>query len=194
MTQTTEENGFWRRGSRTAEAKGAHGFTLIELTIILIIMGILFSLVMPRIINITNFKLKSTTRRMVRTINHIYSRATTHNRYYRLGIDLTTDEYWVSADTNPSPGMLEFMEEDIIRKQLPEGIHFTDVFHLGQLEPKKEDEEVYTYFSPKGRIDPPTVIHLADERDRYYTLFIPPYTGRVQVIQGYEEVYEETEQ
>lgn len=194
MAKTKEENGFRRRESRTAGLTGAQGFTLIELTIIVIIMGIMFSLVMPRIINITSYELKSTTRRMVRTINHIYSKATTHNRYYRLGIDLTTDEYWVSADTNPSPGMLEFMEEDIIKRQLPEGIHFIDVFHLGQLEPKKEDEEVYTYFSPKGRVDPPTVIHLADERDRFYTLFIPPYTGRVQVTQGYEEVYEETEE
>jgi len=166
----------------------ARGLTLIELTIVLGIIGIIFTIVAPRAVNLTSHNIKKATRRLTLTINHLHSEATTKGLLFRFGIDIDTNEYWFAPDMDPEGQSIKFIEDEEIKKSLPEGVTFLDVFHLGQLTPKKEKEIVYTYFGPDGRVNPPTLIHLADERDNQYTIFIHPFTGRVEVREGYEEI------
>ena len=176
----------------TEETCPARGLTLIELTIVLAIIGILFTIVAPRAMDLTSHNIKTAARRLTLTIKHVHSEATTKGQLYRLGIDLTNNLYWIAPDTDPHSQGIQFTEEldeeEQFKKELPSGVEFEDVFHLGQLSPKKEDETVYTYFSPDGRVNPPTLIHLIDEREREFTIFIHPFTGRVEVRQGYEEI------
>ena len=166
----------------------ARGLTLIELTIVMGIIGILFTIVAPRAVNLTSHNIKTATRRLTLTIKHIHSEATTKGLLFRLGIDIDTNRYWIAPDMDPQGQGIKFIEEDEIKKELPEGVSFLDVFQLGQLTPKKETGIIYTYFGPDGRVNPPTLIHLTDERDNQYAIFIHPFTGRVEVRKGYEEI------
>ena len=177
----------------TGRRLGSKGLTLIELSMVLLIMGLLFTLVIPRIPVLGRADLKSTSRRIVQLIDTVGSNAVSKRLHYRLAFDLFDHRYMVSIDQDASEYGIQFKEVDEEGTEgewvnLPEGIYFGDIVHVGQIDPVKSEGIVYSYFYPDGRVEPPTLIHLTDEREHFYSLFIQPFSGRVDVSDQYEEV------
>lgn len=88
----------------TAPWGDRRGMTLVEVMVaLLIVAGMTIGSVV--IINsVTRSNLKAQTMRLTGYIKHTYAQAAIHQQYYRLMIDLDTQEYWVETATQQQIG------------------------------------------------------------------------------------------
>ena len=163
-----------------------HGFTFLEIVVVLFILGLLLLLIYPKFQSLTEDGLQTASRHLVGVIQYLYHETIATRKIHRLSYDLKASEYRVSVVNSngelASPAPL--LER---RVSLPRGVTFQDVVTLHQ--GKVTEGEAYTQFFPVGLAEK-TVIHLADRGKRVFTLEINPLTGRVKVYEGYIEVKE----
>ncbi|MGE0820782.1 MAG: Tfp pilus assembly protein FimT/FimU [Candidatus Binatia bacterium] len=163
------------------------GFTLLELALVLFIIGLLITVLLPRLGDLGGARLETSARRLAALVRYVSGEAAFSGRLYRIRYDLGEQAYGVqilvpSRDTNefvvdPSP-----LSQEVF---LPSGITFADIRvpSVGRV----NSGQVFTHFYPQGYIDP-TVIHLRDEQARVMTVQIPPITGEARVYEGYVDV------
>jgi len=163
---------------------GQHGFTLIELSIVILIILIISYFALPRLFRLTGAELSASTRRLAQTTRYLYEEAALRGTVLTLFFDLDQQQYWV-AHTEEGTGF-PVEDNDILgrRVTLPPGVRITDVSLPGN--GKFAEGLVPTRFYPEGYADR-TVIHLADENGRAYTVRVDPVRGRGEVIEGYED-------
>src|SRR5271166_1229594 len=95
----------WRRWPATGVARkslkawGA-GFTLIELMVVILIMGLMFTFVMPQIQGFRQAALKSQARRLAGRASYLYDEATGHKLVLRLIFDMDNNGY-ATAQLDP---------------------------------------------------------------------------------------------
>ena len=143
----------------------AHGFTLIELTIVLLILGIAASFVIPRLRDADSTALTSSAARLATTARYLYEEAAFRRRPMRLNLDLDKQAYWVTV-LNDDPDDPQFVVEDspIARPvALPRAVTFADVVLpvLGTV----HEGLVFAQFLPEGYADP-LVVHAAERHSR----------------------------
>jgi prepilin-type N-terminal cleavage/methylation domain-containing protein len=83
-------------------ARRARGFTLIELALVLLILGILASLAAPALSVLGTARIDAEARRLASVISYLHDEASLRGRVYRLTFDLDTESYAVEvarADT-----------------------------------------------------------------------------------------------
>lgn len=172
-------------GPRTSD----RGFTLLELSLVLLILGVLFTLLVPRLRNVADVRLTSTAERLAATARYLFAEAAFTGQVYRLHYNLDKHTYWVTvldlAQDSP-----EFIQDPApLSRQVifSSDVTFADVTlpSLGAI----VAGEVFTHFYPQGYVDP-TVIHLHNQRGRFSTVIIPPLTGEARVYDGYADTYE----
>jgi general secretion pathway protein H len=167
---------------RTSKAGGCNeaGFTLIELAMVMVVIGIVITLAMPR------FGTLFERQQMRRTINAIrgYARylqafAAVEKCVYRLSFDLDQRRIFAtSLGTASCPGPARRLPD----YTLPATVHILDVVTP---EGEKIAEGIAeTHFFPTGFAQPST-IHLSGTTTQRITLMIEPLTGRVHVLEGY---------
>lgn len=162
------------------------GFTLIELSVALLIVAVLLTFLTPRFRELTEYDIKSSSRRLAGTIKYLFSEAALRHTHYRLNYDLKKGEYWVTYLDESK----EFKEDPSIlssRVRLPGTIHFEDI--VTQHGGKVYEGETFTQFFPNGWVEE-TIIHLGDKRERHYSLLVMPLTGRVRIYDRYVEFAE----
>lgn len=165
--------------------KDKRGYTLIELTVVVILIGVFLSLAVPRVrSSLLTDSLKSSTRRLISVINNLRGESVREYRSGFLFIDLDANMYWVS-----SPDMTE--EERITAREdalsLPAGVKFQDVWLRG--EGKKVMGEVVIRYNRKGYVQQ-TAIHLSSQGERAITLLVGPFMPGVKVLDGYVDFEE----
>ncbi len=187
--------------------------TLIELTILLLILGIVYSLAMPKLYILTDVNLRTSARRLAQTLRVVQSNAIAHASQYVLRFDIEKGLYGYQRGTEYVPGrwgfVLREMQLPSERKakdvkgrdqatfeertfRLGEGVFFKDIYDpiTGKT---YEKGEVRTEYSPRG-IATPALIHIGDTKSRFYTIAVERYGGRVILRRGnltYEELYTE---
>ncbi|MFB0507166.1 MAG: prepilin-type N-terminal cleavage/methylation domain-containing protein [Thermodesulfobacteriota bacterium] len=162
------------------------GFTFIELSVVLLILAVLLAFVTPRFRELTEYEIKTSSRRLAGTIKYLFNEAAMRHLHYRLNYDLKKGEYWV---TYLGEGR-EFKEDPSIlssRVRLPTNIHFEDI--VTQHRGKVYEGETFTQFFPIGWVEE-TIIHLEDRRERHYSLLVMPLTGKVRIYDRYVEFAE----
>ena len=160
------------------------GFTLLELTVVLFIVGLLLVIVVPHLGDVGGARLEATAKRLAAVVRYLSGEAALQNRPYRLNYDLDKHTYWITVLTPTADGA-EFQEDESLLSrpvQLPQAITFADVQAPGI--GRVSTGHVYTHFLPQGYTDP-TLIHLRDQRSHVMTVFIPPLTGEARVYDGY---------
>ena len=173
-----------RRGGR--RVGNTAGFTLIELSLALLIMAIMLTLLLPRLRDPGRAELVSQGRRLVMTFQLLRSEAVLNGVAYRLNYDLTQQRYWVTADEGADLQELVHSLGGLARgTQLKDPVGFADIV-MPTLAGKVNQGQIYTVFYPDGSVDP-TVIHLASPREAY-TLWLNPMNGRLNMAAGYHEV------
>lgn len=165
-------------------AKTEAGFTLIELSIVILIIAIVARMTIPRIRSIVGAELTAATRRLANTTRYLYEEAALRGTVLELYFDLDRQEYWVAHVEEATGSLVE--DTDILarRVQLPKDVHIVDVVVPGV--GKMAQGLVPTRFYPEGYADR-SVIHVADEEGHAYTLRIDPIRGRAEVSEGYED-------
>lgn len=174
-----------RRGALSGQA----GFTLIELSIVLLLLALMFRVTIPALSGLTEANLHSTSRRIASLMRYVYSEAAFRKTYFSLILDLEKREYWVETPIlNTFTQELEMMkveDESLARhRALDRGIRFSEVKIGSSAAIREGRAEVHFY--PGGYADPAT-IHLKDDRSREFSIFLVPLSGRVLVREGHYE-------
>jgi prepilin-type N-terminal cleavage/methylation domain-containing protein len=174
-----------QRGDRKGNGT-ERGLTLIELSAVLLILAVLLAFVTPKLRDVTEYRIKRTSRRLASTIKYLFDEAVIRHSYYRLNYDLKRGEYWA---THPDETRQFAQDTSVLssRVRLPGTIHFEDI--VTQHRGKVYEGETFTQFFPHGWVEE-TIIHLGDNRGRHYSLLIVPLTGRVRIYDRYVEFSE----
>lgn len=77
--------------------RGQRGFTLLELALTLMIMGILLAMAVPRLPRLGRTDLESSADRLASTMTYLADEASLRGRIYRLTLDLDADQWTVAA-------------------------------------------------------------------------------------------------
>lgn len=156
-----------------------HGYTLIELTVVVVLIGMMLAISIPRFrYSLLNDNLKSVTRRMIGFVKEIRNDAVREQKAYFLYLNLESNKVWVE-----SSGMGQ--EERVMTREraftLPGDIRIMDVWRKEW--GKQVDGEVAIRFTKKGYVEH-TAIHLGAEDGREFTLILSPFLG---TIKGYDK-------
>jgi prepilin-type N-terminal cleavage/methylation domain-containing protein len=180
------------RASPSAAIRSAavRGFTLLELSIVLLILAIAASFVIPRLRSADSTALTSGAARLATTARYLYEEAAFRRRPMRLNLDLDKQTYWVTVlkDDPDNPDESEFVLDDspLARPTvLPPSVAFADVV-LPTLGVVREGL-VFAQFFPEGYADP-LVVHLTNTRHEFATLALEPLTGRTRVADAYVDL------
>jgi len=164
-----------------------HGFTLIELSITIFLIGILTFISMPKLENFLYQKdLNSTARSLKSTVQMLRSKSIATHRLTTLYLDLDKNLYWGSF-TYPDEGR-EIPTRALYLvspKKLPEGTRFMDASNINT--PKQTLGLLSSTFNAKGALEE-TVIHLKDENRNVLTIIVNAYTGRFSLFDEYVDV------
>lgn len=154
-----------------------HGFSLLELLVVLFILTILVGVIAPRVW-VPQY-LDGTARHLGGLVQALHDKSRANKVLYRLHFQVDLGQYWVTVVN----GRNEYPASDQIfrgRRNLPGGVQFQNVMVSSR--GWVREGEVFTQFFPVGRVEP-TVIHLADT-GRVVSLLIHPVTGSVRVVNG----------
>lgn len=162
------------------------GFTLLEVSLVLLIFAVILTFAIPRLRDSSRLELASHARRLATTFRLLRNEAILNGRVYRLNYDLDRRRYWTTLE--PGFGELGEGRRDtggMARPvTLPDTVAFSDI--VLQSAGKLNQGQVYTRFFPDGFVDP-TVVHMDNGREAF-TLTVWPLTGQVSVYEGYREL------
>lgn len=165
----------------------AAGFTLIELSLVLLIIAIVLNLAIPRLRSASGADLTREARKLSNTFRLLRSEAILNGQIYQLHYDLDRERYWVTIG-NPG-GATSSIVEDF--GPLARGVALNSPIGIRDVVlPENGDdataENLLTNFYPDGTVDR-TVVHMDDGRESY-TLWVNPLTGRLNLSPGYSDV------
>lgn len=168
--------------------RNSSGFTLIELTMVLLIISLAIGIVVPQLMDIGEVRARGAMRRFQGTVRYLFNESIFRKKAFQLHIDLSKAEYWVEIAKTDGITSENVVAEDTFidkRGKFAEGIKIVDVQspRLG----KRSDGEAVIQFFPNGYVEPAT-IHIEDQNKKRFTLFIQPLTGVVKVLPGYVEI------
>lgn len=172
-------------GTRLARVTNdSSGFTLLELSVVLLILGIAVSFLAPRLRDPEGMALAASAARLATTARYLYDEAAYQRLPMRLNLDLDHQAYFVT-ELGGDPSQPEFVPaRSPLAKPvaLPDSVAFRDVVlpALGIV----TEGIVFAQFSPDGWADP-LVVHLRSRAGVDTTMAIEPLTGRTRVAEGY---------
>jgi general secretion pathway protein H len=172
----------WRAG-----VCNERGFTLVELAMVVLVLGIVATVTMPRVSGMLD------TREMQRAINVVrgavrlaQARAALTKRVYRLTFDLDKQSMsvcYLPDPANPEECRLETGRE--LRPYIfPAAARLLDV--VAPTGEKTVAGEASTHFHPAGLAEP-RMIHLGEPGAQQMTLILEPLSARIKVLDGYVE-------
>jgi len=171
-------------GPERCETFGSGGYTLIELSIVVFLIGLMLLIAVPKVREtLFTDPLSSATRRLVGATRELRSLAVRDQVDQILEVNLDQRSYWVySADMTP-----EKKEELKTRaSRLPGEVKFADIYIAGK--DKKTAGDASIRFFSRGYTDP-AVIHLA-EGERFMTLVLHPFVNTVETHEKYLDVWQ----
>jgi general secretion pathway protein H len=163
------------------------GFTLLELTVVILILGIAVSFVAPRLRDPDATTLVASANRIATTARYLFDEAAYQRLPMRLNLDLDHQTYFVTV-LGGDPDDPEFVPVDSALAKptlLPDAVAFRDVVlpAVGIV----TEGLVFAQFSPEGWADP-LVVHLRGRSGGEATMAIEPLTGRTRVADRYVTV------
>ncbi len=162
---------------------GKRGFTLIELMIVIVVIGVMLSLVIPRLGEIGEANLKRSVRHLTGMIRFLRDESQARKAVYRLRFDIQGGRYWAEVMTLTSEQTVEFKPlHSVVGSEgsLSGQTTFRDVQAAGH------PDDPYIQFTPDGWVEN-AVIHLRDGDDRDFTLLVNPLMGTTDLREGYIE-------
>lgn len=171
--------------ARGAEHAGRHaGFTLIEMTVVIVILSLVALVVLPRLPFAHERDLKTSARSLAGSLRYLGDLAIATKQHYRLRCTLLTNEMTV-VRVIPEGDELPVSDPALGGLSLLEGIVFADVVtpRLG----KVAEGNAVLDFGPLG-VEELAVLHLKPrDESKYFTVAVYPGSGRVTVLDGYQE-------
>jgi prepilin-type N-terminal cleavage/methylation domain-containing protein len=160
-----------------------HGFTLIELTMVIFLVGLMLSIVLPNLKSLAlSDNLKNSLRTLTSTVNELRYQAIRENQAYYLNYDFGTKKFWTDSSYLT-------IEQRVLAKQnaiaLPADVNVIDISFL--------DGEVLTTgqtsigINKEGYADP-AVIHMGSNDGRQFTFVLRPFLASVNIVKDYIKI------
>lgn len=156
------------------------GFTLIELTLVVLILGVLLTLTLPRLALLGEQRLDSAARRLAVLISYLHDESALRGRIYRLTLDLDRENYRVEVERPyaKEASAHEFSEEwDPYARasQLPEGV---DIVAVDSATARLSTGSASLYFMPENDLAAVTIT-LAGSDGEEISLAVDATSGNV---------------
>ncbi|MEA1927649.1 MAG: prepilin-type N-terminal cleavage/methylation domain-containing protein [Candidatus Auribacterota bacterium] len=169
---------------RTRKKEKNSGFTLIELAVVIILIGVVFIIVMPRLTGLlSGRKLMGFSRELAGVLDYTRTRAVVDGKVYNFHLDRTKQEYWFIAkeDDDRKASYYSYREEEEVKKprirKIPEGISIKRL----KLETRARDRyKPVIRFYPRGNSNG-AEIYLETEQGDRTVIKVKSYTGKSEV-------------
>lgn len=158
------------------------GFTLIELMLVILLLGMMAGLTMPLLSGFDPNRLNSSAGRLAGTVKYLYNEAAMTGMEHRLTFDFDNAAYRAEK-INATGEWLPLLGVGA-EHHLGEGVRFINIYQPGKGE--QSEGEVTTTLLPGGWLEE-TIIYLQDEKDQKLTLRLVPLTGRTQIFDGFRD-------
>ncbi len=164
------------------------GFTLIELSVVIILIGVVFIIVMPRLSGLlSGRKLLGFSRELAGALDYTRSRAVVDGRVYNFHIDREKKEYWFAAkeDDDQRNSYSRYREDTEIKlprkREIPKGMEIT------RLKLKTRVIDGYKpviRFYPRGNSSGAEIVMETEQGDKV-AIKVKSYTGKsaVEVVE-----------
>ena len=173
---------FYSNGALRRVLRKTRAYTLIELTVVVFLIGIMLALTMPRVqYALLSDDLKAATRRIVGAVRTLRDKAIREQRVYRLHFDIESNQFWVEWTSMTIEERAEARQN---ASRLPGSIRILDVCYRGV--GKKDVGDTVIHFNRKGYVEPAT-IHLGDKAGRASTVVLSPFLGTIKTYDKYVE-------
>lgn len=155
------------------------GYTLIELIVVIILLGLMFGLVVPKFRQaVLSDSLDATSLRIIGLVEDLRERAISDQISYVLHFDIRGRELWAFASDATAE------EQETARErayQLPADVIIEDIWSWSR---GKIYDDATIQFSKKGYIEQ-SMIHLQSEDGRQLSLELTPFLGSIKIHDGY---------
>lgn len=158
------------------------GFTLLELLAVLMVIGVILALVLPRVSVVSGANLRSQTRLLSGAIRLTYNLAVMNKKNFRLGFDLDQQSYWVEVRNGNE--YVPVTNEILAPRTLPDGVWIREVL-VADRACTHDCLKEYIYFSPYGYVEEAAIYLTDDNETRAFTLLTQPMTGKVMILDGH---------
>jgi Tfp pilus assembly protein FimT len=156
---------------------------LIELSVVVLLIGMMLLIAVPRVRDtLLGDDLKTTARQLIGTAQALRNESVREQTDYLLRINLDEPSFWhYPADTTAEK------RQEIRQKafRLPEGIEISAVRHAGQV-PRTEGEAVIRFF--RQGYTSPTIVRLVRDQ-RALTLVFQPFLPTVTVYEKHVDFF-----
>jgi len=165
--------------SATGTSNRANGFTLVELAVVLVILGVVATLVLPRLAGFGEARLRHSGQQLAMTIKALYNEAALSGETHLLVLWLEEGRYAVHRLVDKG----DYFEEQSVGepRELDRGVVFRDVAVRGKGTARSGEVKLRAY--PVGWMDEST-IHLRADDGEVMTL-------QIASLAGMAEIYEE---
>jgi len=164
---------------RTTNNGLSHGFTLLELIVVVALLGIMLAFTVPRF-NETLFldKTKTGSRWIIGKIQALKEAAVRNQKNYTLHIDLGSERFW---ETDASMSAEDLENAAMNAASLPDGLKIADIEYPlhGKISSGRADITFY-----KNGYSDKVLIHLQDG-DEYVSYLIEPFLSEVTRYETY---------
>ena len=169
---------------RLSKGKYRHtaGYTLIELIVVLVLLGLMFGLTVPRFRQaMVNDSLDATALRFIGLVQNLRERAISEQVGYVLHIDIRARKIWSFASSASEEEQENARERAY---ELPADVRIEDIWSWSS---GKLYEEATIRFSRKGYVEQ-SMIHLQSDDGRRVSLQLTPFLGSIKTHEGYVDI------
>lgn len=159
------------------------GFTLIELALVIIVLGIMIGIVIPSLSEITDANLRRSARHLTGMVRYLRDEAEAKKSVYWLRFDVPNGHFWAEKLTQTSTTTAEFKKVASTistEGELSGGTTFVDI------KAGSHPDDPYILFTPDGGVER-TLIHLRDGNGKDFTLIVKALTGATELREGMVE-------
>jgi prepilin-type N-terminal cleavage/methylation domain-containing protein len=169
----------FRQNSHQKTRVTTGGYTLIELIVVIVLLGLMLGLVVPKFRQAAlNDSLDATSLRIIGLVQDLRERAISDQISYVLHLDIREKQLWAFA-TDATAEEQETAKDRAY--QLPADVEVEDVWSWSR---GKLYDEATIKFSRKGYIEQ-SIIHLQSEDGRQLSLELTPFLGSIKIHEGY---------
>lgn len=161
------------------KSPGARGYTLLELIVVLVLLGLMLGLAVPKFRQtLMSDSLDATSLRIIGLVEDLRERAISDQVSYVLHFDMRGRKLWTFASNATEE------EQEIARERaylLPPDVKISDIWSWSK---GKLYEETTIYFTKQGYVEQ-SMIHLQSLDGRQLSLELTPFLGSIKIHDGY---------
>jgi len=155
------------------------GYTLIELIVVIILLGLIFGLIVPKFrTSVLRDSLDASSLRIIGLVENLREKAISEQLSYILHFEIREKKLWYFASTASEEA------QELARERayyLPSDVEIEDIWTWSK---GKHYDEATIFFSKKGYIEQ-SMIHLQSEDGRQLSLELTPFLGSINIHDGY---------